>query len=271
MDMSQTTLQRRDENGISLLTIERRDRLNALDYATIDRLLAALDAIAADRALRVVILTGAGARAFSAGADVFGLAGSLARGVDVALREFVERGQRLTARIEAFPKPVIVAVNGLAYGAGCEIAEAAPLTLASEHASFAKPEIDLGFAPPFGGTQRLPRLVGRKRALEMILTAEPITAARAAEIGLVNRVVPHERLIPEALRLAGAIKGKSPAAVAAALASVTRGLNTTVAEGLAIEAQQFATMALTPDVNAGLRRFSERRRRAHERLPFQAG
>ncbi|SMF55740.1 Enoyl-CoA hydratase/carnithine racemase [Tistlia consotensis] len=269
MDMNQTTLLRRDENGVSLLTINRTDRLNALDYATIDRLLAALDEIAADRSLRVVILTGAGERAFSAGADIFGLASSLARGVDVAVREFVERGQRLTARIEAFPKPVIVAVNGLAYGAGCEIAEAAPLTLASERASFAKPEIDLGFPPPFGGTQRLPRLVGRKRALAMILTGEPIPAARAAEIGLVNQVVPHEQLLPEALRLASVIRGKSPGAVAAALAAVTRGLDTTVAEGLAIEASQFSMMALTPDVDAGLRRFADRRRRAHERLPFQ--
>ena len=262
------SLLREDENGISLLTINRPYRLNALDYGTIDNLLAAFDDIAVNPAIRVVILTGAGERAFSAGADIFGLASSLSKGVDVAMREFVERGQRLTTRIETLYKPVIVAVNGLAYGAGCEVAEAAPLTIASEHARFAKPEINLGFPPPFGGTQRLPRLVGRKRALEMILTGEPISAKRAAEIGLVNRVVPHDRLIAEAMRLAQSIMDKSPRGVAVSLAAVTRGLNVSVTEGLAIEAKQFATMAGTEDVSDGIRRFTERHLPTRERLPF---
>lgn len=260
--MNPNCLLRRDEGGISLLTINRPERLNALDYVTIDTLLDTFDDIAACHAVRVVILTGAGGRAFSAGADIFGLASSLAEGADAAIREFVERGQRLTARIEAFPKPVIVAVNGIAYGAGCELAEAAPLTIASERARFAKPEIDLGSPPPFGGTQRLPRLIGRKRALEMILTGEPIAAAKAAEIGLVDKVVPHDRLMVEATDLACIIIAKSARAVTASLAAVTRSLNASIAEGLAIEAMQFATMAATSDVGDSVRRFTEQRRRA---------
>jgi enoyl-CoA hydratase/carnithine racemase len=267
--MNGSSLLRADDNGISLLTINRPHRLNALDYGTIDNLLIALDDIAASASIRVIILTGAGDRAFSAGADIFGLASSLKKDTDVVLRDFVERGQRLTARIEAFPKPVIVAVNGLAYGAGCEVAEAAPLTIASDQARFAKPEINLGFPPPFGGTQRLPRLVGRKRALEMILTGEPISAATAGEYGLVNRVVPHADLLDEAKRLAHSVLEKSPRAVAASLAAVTRGLNVSIAEGLAIEATHFARMAVTSDVSDAVRRFTARRNEVRERLPFQ--
>ena len=134
-------------------------------------------------------------RAFSAGADIPSLAASIAGGTERALREIVRRGHGLTRRIEEFPKPVIVAVNGLAYGGGCEITEAAPLAIAAEHATFAKPEIILGFPPPFGGSQRLPRHIGRKRALEMILTGDPIPAGLAAEIGLVNAVVPADKLL----------------------------------------------------------------------------
>jgi enoyl-CoA hydratase/carnithine racemase len=242
----------------ALLTIDRPQRRNALDYAAIDALQAALDDIEPDAATRTVILTGAG-DAFSAGADIHGFAASLERGVEAALREFVRRGQGLTKRIETFPKPVIVAVNGLAYGAGCEITEAAPLAIASERASFAKPEIRLGFPPPFGGSQRLPRLIGRKRALAMILTAEPIDAHEAARIGLVNRVVAHGSLIDAALALATRIAAMSPRAVAACLASVTRGINLTIDEGLAVEAAQFARMAESADVREGIAAFREKR------------
>ena len=129
---------------------------------------------------------GSGDRAFSAGADIAEFAGSVEAGVERALRDFVRRGQRLTRHIEGYTKPLIAAVNGIAFGAGCEISEAAPLALASDRARFAKPEIRLGFPPPFGGTQRLPRLIGRKRALQMILTAEPIDAKQAVDIGLIQ-------------------------------------------------------------------------------------
>jgi len=241
------------------ITIDREHKLNALDYATIDALLAALDRIEADEEVRAVVLTGAGRRAFSAGADIASLARSIEVGTERALREVVRRGHALTRRIEEYPKPVIVAVNGLAYGAGCEITEAAPLALAAEHASFAKPEITLGFPPPFGGTQRLPRQVGRKRALEMILTGDPIPAARAAEIGLVTAVVPAENLLDAARDLAARIVRHAPTAVAACLRSVTRGINLPIDEGLAVEAAYFAATVPTDAVRVGLRHFLNRR------------
>lgn len=248
----------REEDGpICILKINRPDQLNALDYETIDAIRHHLDDVADDPSLRVIVLTGSGGRAFSAGADIFELAQTLEKGPEAAIREFVYRGQGLTRRIETFPKPIIVAVNGLAYGAGCEITEAAPLAIASDKAIFAKPEIDLGFAPPFGGTQRLPRLVGRKRALAMILTAEPISATEAECIGLVNRVVPHTRLMDEVHELAGTIAEKEPRAVASCLAAVTRGLNVAIDEGLAIEAGHFERMAATAEVDRGVRRFVE--------------
>src|SRR6478752_1985887 len=185
-------------DGIALVTLNRPDKHNALNYALIDCLMAALDAIETDAGVRAVILTGAGDRAFSAGADIHEFSGSVRRGRDAAVRDFVARGQAMTARLEAFRKPVIAAVNGLAFGGGCEITEAVHLAIASERAQFAKPEINLGMPPTFGGTQRLPRLAGRKRALELLLTGEPFSPARALEIGLINMVVPHERLLQTA-------------------------------------------------------------------------
>lgn len=248
--------------GIALLTLNRPQTLNAINFAVIDALMALLDMAERDERIRAVILTGAGDRAFSAGADITEFAPIVKAGPEEALRDFVRRGQRMTARLETFPKPIIAAVNGLAFGGGCEVTEAVPLAVASERASFAKPEIMLGFPPPFGGTQRLPRLVGRKRALEMLLTGDAIPAEQAAAIGLVNRVVPHDRLLPEARALAQRIIGKSPLAVGATLAAVTRGLNVAVDEGLAIEASQFARMVPTSDIREGIDAFLEKRRPA---------
>jgi enoyl-CoA hydratase len=165
----------------------------------------------------------------------------------------------MTSRIESFPKPIIAAVNGLAHGGGCEITEAAPLAIASERAEFCKAEINLGFAPPFGGSQRLPRLIGRKRALKMILTAKPIGAREAQALGLVNDVVAHDSLMDAALELASTIAAKSPLAVAACLGSVTRGINVPIDEGLAIEANYFARMVGTPDIDEGISAWFERR------------
>jgi enoyl-CoA hydratase/carnithine racemase len=247
------------KDHVALLTLNRPEKLNALNYALIDRLMELLDELEADESVRAIILTGAGDRAFSAGADIAGFAPSIRQGVDVALRDFVRRGQRMTARIETFPKPIIVAVNGLAHGGGSEITEAAPLAIASERAEFCKAEIMLGFAPPFGGSQRLPRLIGRKRALRMILTADPVTAEQALEFGLVNAVVPHDRLIDEALLLAKKIIAKSPLAVSACLGSVTRGINVSIDEGLAIEASYFARMVPTRDLAEGISAWLERR------------
>ncbi|MFD0404770.1 crotonase/enoyl-CoA hydratase family protein [Kitasatospora sp. NPDC127116] len=252
------TIRSERDRHLVTLTIDREEKLNALDYPTIDALLAELDRIDADDTVRAVILTGAGERALSAGADIPSLAASVAGGPERALREFVRRGHTLTRRIEEFPKPVVVAVNGLAYGGGCEITEAAPLAVAAAHASFAKPEISLGFPPPFGGSQRLPRHVGRKRGLELILTGDPIPAARAAEIGLVNSVVPAGELMDTARHLAERIVRHAPTAVAACLRAVTRGINLPIDEGLAVEAAAFAATVPTDGVRDGIRRFLDR-------------
>jgi len=246
-------------DAVATLTLNRPHKLNAIDFATIERLHTLLDEIEADDAIRAVILTGAGDRAFSAGADIHEFSAKVFAGPEIAVRDFVRRGQRLTSRLEAFPKPIIAAVNGLAFGGGCEVTEAVPLAVASERAEFAKSEIKLGFPPPYGGTQRLPRLIGRKRALAMLLTGDRIDAREALACGLVNQVVPHERLMDAARALAARIVDKSPLAVAACLASTTRGLNLSIDEGLAVEAGQFARMAATADIREGISAFIEGR------------
>jgi enoyl-CoA hydratase len=248
------------EDGIARITLNRPDRLNALNYDLIDRLMAALDGIECEATARVVILTGAGERAFSAGADIHEFAGSVRHGADVAVRDFVRRGQAMTARLEAFRKPVIAAVNGLAFGGGCEITEAVHLAIASDRARFAKPEINLGMPPTFGGTQRLPRLAGRKRALELLLTGDPFSPERALEIGLVNKVVPHGELLPAARELAHRIMRHSPLAVGGIITAVTRGLNMSIGEGLLVEREQFAALAATHDLGEGLAAWIARRR-----------
>ncbi|TPI51503.1 crotonase/enoyl-CoA hydratase family protein [Mesorhizobium sp. B3-1-7] len=252
-------------DDVVILTLNRPDKLNALNYALIDRLLSLLDLIETDDSVRAVILTGSGERAFSAGADIHEFSLSVAEGADVALRDFVARGQRLTARLEAFRKPVIAAVNGLAFGGGCEVTEAVPLAIASDRALFAKPEIKLAMPPTFGGTQRLPRLAGRKRALELLLTGDAFSPARALELGLVNQVVPHGQLMPAALDLARRIVSHSQAAVASILTAVARGLNQSIAEGLLVEAEQFARMAPTADLREGLSAWMERRKPIYDR------
>lgn len=240
------------KDQIALITLNRPQRLNALNYHLIDRLMAALDAIEIEASARVVILTGAGERAFSAGADIHEFSGSVAHGANVAVRDFVRRGQAMTARLEAFKKPVIAAVNGLAFGGGCEITEAVHLAVASDRALFAKPEINLGMPPTFGGTQRLPRLAGRKRALELLLTGEPFSPARALEIGLVNMVVPHHELLSAAQELAARIMRHSPLAIGSIITAVTRGLNMGIGEGLQLESEQFAALVPTHDLEEGL-------------------
>ncbi|WP_375596270.1 crotonase/enoyl-CoA hydratase family protein [Algihabitans albus] len=243
----------------ALLTLNRPEKLNALDYATNDRLLELLDGIEEDPTVRAVVLTGAGDRAFSAGGDIHEFTESVKAGVDVAVRDFCKRGQTMTARLEFFPKPIIAAVNGIAFGGGCEITEAVHLAVASEEALFAKPEIKIGIPPTFGGTQRLPRLAGRKRALELLLTGETFSPQRAYEMGLVNRVVAHDRLLSSAFELAERIVRHSPLAASRIIAAVTRGINTTIEEGLLIEQEQFARMAATSDVHEGLEAWIARR------------
>jgi enoyl-CoA hydratase len=247
-------------DGIALVTLNRPHKLNALNYELIDRLMTLLDMIEVEPGVRAVILTGAGDRAFSAGADIHEFSASVRRGTTTAVRDFVRRGQGMTARLEAYKKPVIAAINGIAFGGGCEITEAVHLAIASDKALFAKPEINLGMPPTFGGTQRLPRLAGRKPALELLLTGDPFAPARALEIGLVNMIVPHGELLSAARELARRIIRHSPLAIGGIITAVTRGLNMGIGEGLQIESEQFAAMVPTHDLGEGLAAWVEHRR-----------
>lgn len=249
---------------VAILTVNRPEKLNALNYPTIDQLMDYLDLIERDDALGAVILTGAGERAFCAGGDIPEFAESIKSGVEVAVRDFCKRGQTMTGRLEHFPKPVIAAINGLAFGGGCEITEAVHLAIASDRASFAKPEIKIGIPPTFGGTQRLPRLAGRKRALELLLTGETFTPQRAQELGLINKIVPHDQLMSSALELAEQVLQHSSLAAARIISAVTRGINVGIDEGLDIEREQFARMAATEDVREGLQAWIARRQSVYQ-------
>jgi enoyl-CoA hydratase/carnithine racemase len=260
--MSDTVLCNIDD-GIATLTLNRPEKLNAISYELADTLLAHLDDLEIDARVGAVVLTGAGDKAFSAGGDIHEFYKSVKQGPVKAVKDFVRRGQTMTARIEAFPKPVIAAVNGLAYGGGCEITEAAHLAVASTTARFAKPEIIIGIPPTFGGTQRLPRLAGRKRALELLLTGDSFSPDKALQLGLVNAVIPEDQLLEESHALARRIMRHSPLTVAAIITAVTRGLNMSIAEGLLNEGEQFAKMVPTNDIREGLTAWIERRTPAY--------
>lgn len=242
-----------------VLTMNRPDKLNALSYELIDELMDRLDALEGDDSVRCLVLTGQGDKAFSAGADIVGFATDIAASPEAACRNFVMRGQAMTRRIENYPKPVIAAVNGIAFGGGCETMEACSIAIAAQHATFAKPEIRLGFPPPFGGTQRLPRHIGRKRANEMILTGDAISAEEALLTGLINHVVPGPELLTSCLQMADRIARNSAVAVTASLRAVTRGMNVSIDEGLAIEAAQFMIAAASQDAREGTAAFVEKR------------
>ncbi|WP_085899630.1 crotonase/enoyl-CoA hydratase family protein [Kiloniella majae] len=247
------------KDNVALLTLNRPEKLNALNYAMIDRLIELLDDIEDNDQVRVVIITGAGNKAFSAGGDIHEFSKSIKQGAETAVKDFVRRGQAMTGRIEAFRKPIIAAVNGIAFGGGCEITEAAHIAIASDQSVFAKPEINIGIPPTFGGTQRLPRLAGRKRALELLLTGDRFNAEHAYQIGLVNEIVSNNDLLRSAYSMADRIIRHSPLAVSRIITAVTRGINSTITEGLQIESEQFARMAVTEDVHEGLNAWIERR------------
>ena len=248
---------------VAYLTLNRPEKLNAFNYEMNDRLLLLLDRIEDDPDVRAVIVTGAGEKAFSAGGDIHEFSQSIQAGVDVAVKDFVRRGQAMTARFESFRKPVIAAVNGIAFGGGCELTEAVHLAVASERALFAKPEINIGIPPTFGGTQRLPRLAGRKRALELLLTGDSFSPERALELGLVNKVVPHAELIDAATEMTERILRHSSVAAGAIITAVTRGINLTIGEGLQVESEQFARVAASYDTKEGLDAWITRREPAY--------
>ena len=245
-------------NGVALLTLNRPESLNALSFALLDTLRELLDALETDERVRALVLTGAGP-AFSAGADIKEFSRSVALGRGVAVRDFVRRGQAVTAQIEGYSKPVIAAVNGLAYGGGCEITEACHLALAVSSARFCKSEIALGMPPTFGGTQRLPRIVGRKHALEWLLTGDVYTAQDALQRGLVNKLIEGDDLVSAAEALAARITRHHPDAVAAILAAVDRGINLSTEAGLKVEEREFAALVGGSALDEGLSRWLSRK------------
>jgi enoyl-CoA hydratase len=246
---------REDRDGIAFVTVNRPDKLNALNAATIGELQHAFEAVSDDASVAAVILTGSGEKAFVAGADI----GELARQTPLEARPLAQRGQRLMNTIEACPKPVVAAVNGFAFGGGCELALACHLRIASENAVLGLPEVTLGIIPGYGGTQRLQRIIGRGRALEMILTAGRVDAARAESIGLVNRVVPQDQLLPDCEKLVRKVMSYGPVAVRFALDAVHHGGEMPLSDGLDYEATFFGLLAATEDLKEGMAAFLEKR------------
>jgi enoyl-CoA hydratase len=240
---------------VATLTVNRPDKLNALDRQTIVELGEAVAAIGAAPHVRGAIVTGSGEKAFVAGADIGELAGmGPLQGVEVS-----RLGQEVFRAIEQSRKPFIAAVNGFALGGGCELALACHLRVASRAARFGLPEVRLGIIPGYGGTVRLPRLVGKGRALEMILTGEMIGAEEAHRIGLVNRVAEPNELMAQAQALLEAILANGPTAVAFAIESVNRGLDLAIEDALGMEADLFGLLAATEDMREGMSAFLEKR------------
>jgi len=242
-------------DGVAFVTINRPDKLNALNDQVMAELADVAERIAAAPEIKGAILTGSGPKAFVAGADI----GDLAKQGPFDGKARALRGQAVLRRIETCGKPVIAAVNGFALGGGCELAMACHLRVASENARFGQPEVKLGIAPGYGGTQRLPRLVGKGAALQLILTGEPIDAQEAYRIGLVNKVVPAAQLLAESEKLLRGILAMGPLAVQLALEAVDRGLDMTLDEGLLLEANHFGLLAATQDTKEGLTAFLEKR------------
>ena len=253
--MAYENILRADRDGIAVVTVNRPDKLNALNNATIGELLHCFEAVATDEKVRAVILTGSGEKAFVAGADISELAEQTA----ITARPLALRGQRLMNTVEACPKPVVAAVNGYALGGGCELALACHIRTASETALFGLPEVTLGIIPGYGGTQRLPRIVGKGRALELILSAQKVDAAEALRIGLVNRVHPQAQLMAETEKLVRKILGMGPVAVRFALDAVNHGSDMPLQDGLNFEATFFGLLAGTDDCREGMRAFLEKR------------
>lgn len=253
--MSFTTLLYAVHDGIARVTVNRPDKLNALNATVIAELGDAVGHIESDDAVRAVILTGAG-KAFVAGADISEIANQ--GPLDGKARALA--GQRVMRRLERCGKPVIAAVNGFALGGGCELAMACHLRVASDAAKFGQPEVKLGLGPGYGGTVRLPRLVGKGRALELLLTGAMIDAAEAHRIGLVNRVVPADRLLAEAEELARTIMEQGPLAVRLVLEAVETGLDLTVEDALLLEANHFGLLSSTADMREGTAAFLAKRK-----------
>ncbi len=258
--MAYETLLLHVADGLARLTINRPDKLNALNGTVICELGEAAEALAADPAVRGVILTGAGPKAFVAGADISELTSQ--GPMDGKAR--ARAGQLVFRAFESMNKPVVAAVNGFALGGGCELAMACHIRIASDTARFGQPEVKLGLLPGYGGTVRLPRIVGKGRALELLLTGAIIDAAEALRIGLVSRVVPADQLQAEAETLVRSILEQGPLAVRAVLEAVDAGLEMAQADALRLEATLFGLLSSTDDMREGTRAFLEKRKPVFE-------
>ena len=253
--MSDAPVSTATHEGIRTITVQRPEKLNALNRQTLEALDAAFAEAAQDAAVRVVVLTGAGAKAFVAGADI----AEMNTLTPVQGRDFSLLGQRLMRRIERLNKPVIAMVNGFALGGGLELAMACHLRIAADSAKLGQPEINLGLIPGFGGTQRLLRLAGRAATLELCLLGAPIDAARAQQLGIVNRVVPSAELEAETGKIATQLANAAPLALRGMLDAVNVGGECGIEEGLEYESAQFGLMFSTEDMREGTRAFLERR------------
>lgn len=256
--MTDTLLLIDTTDGVRTLRINRPDKLNALNAATLDALDAAFADAARDDAVRVVVLTGAGPKAFVAGADIAEM-NTLS---PVQGRDFSLRGTRMMRRIEKLPKPVIAMINGFALGGGLELAMSCHLRIAADTAKVGQPEINLGLIPGFGGSQRLLRLCGRAATLELCLTGAPVSAERALQLGIINRVVPAAELETETLKLAAQLANAAPLALRGMLDCVNIGGECGIEEGLEYESAQFGLMFATEDMREGTSAFLEKRKPA---------
>lgn len=244
------------EGGIGLVTINRPKALNALNAATVIELGQLFDELAKNPAVKAVILTGSGEKSFVAGADITEMQSMTA----IEGRNWAKLAQAAFNKIENLPQPVIAAVNGFALGGGCELSMACDIRIASEKAKFGQPEVGLGIPAGFGGTQRLPRLVGKGRAKEMLFTGDMIDAAEALRIGLANKVVPAEELIPAAKAMAEKIMSRGPIAVQVTKTAVNEGMDTDLDTGVAYEAEVFGLCFATEDQKEGMKAFVEKRK-----------
>ncbi len=253
--MAYENILREDKDGIAFVRVNRPDKLNALNDATIGELQHCFEALSDDDSVKAVILTGSGDKAFVAGADI----SELAQQSPLSARPLAMKGQELMNTIEATPKPVVAAVNGFAFGGGCELALACHMRFASDNAVMGLPEVTLGIIPGYGGTQRLPRIIGKGRAMELILTAGRVDAAEAHRIGLVNKVFPQAELLEQTEKTVRKMMASGPVAVRFALDAVNHGSEMPLSDGLNYEATFFGLLASTDDLKEGMQAFLEKR------------
>jgi len=253
--MSYENVKTEVRDGILFLTIDRPKVLNALNAATVEEIYKVFADARDDNNVKAIIVTGGGEKAFVAGADI----NELAQKTPMTGKETSERGQFIFSFIERFPKPVIAAINGFALGGGCELALACHIRIASEKAQIGLPEVTLGIIPGYGGTQRMARLLGKAKALELICTGDRVGAAEAERIGLVNKVVPADQLMSAAEEMARKIMSRGPLAIRAAIEAVMSGSEMPMQEGQFLEATLFGLLCASEDTKEGMKAFLEKR------------